>query len=181
MFTKILLTTFGLSFLFYNVHAIDPALVDPSDAQIVKILVNTNQSEIDLAKLAKSKGENSEIKAFAEMMIKDHTSNLKISTELAKKNNIKIEDNLKSNEIKQEGEQDVAMLKGLSGRNFDLSYINNQVTAHQKVLQTLESLLIPSAKNKVLVEHLNKTKAAVGEHLDHAVQLQTKLAAQIAK
>lgn len=181
MFSKLLLITLGLSFFLYNVHAVDQALVNPNDGQIINILVATNEGEVNLAKLAKSNAENSEIKDFASTMISDHSGNIKKIIAVAKKNNISPEDNIKSSEIKQEGSQDIKMLKELKGRNFDLSYINNQVTAHQKVLQTLETLLIPSAKNKDILELLGKTRADVAGHLDKAVQIQTKLAAEIAK
>lgn len=181
MLGKLLVSTFGLLFIIYHVHAVDSALINPSNAQIVKILVTANQGEVDLAKLAKTNAENAEIKSFAEKVLKNYNLNIKQTVEIAMKNNISPEDNLKSNEIKQESAQDKDMLKDLKGRNFDLTYINNQVTVHQKILQTLETLLIPSAKNKNLLEHLNKTKDKVGEHLDQAVKLQTRLAAEIAK
>lgn len=181
MFGKFLLGTFGLLFLIYHVHAVDKAFINPTDSQIVKIIQVTDEGEVSLAKLAKSNGQNQELKEFADRVIQQHNQNLKRVNEIAKKNNLSSERNLKSEEIKSEVAQDIKMLKSLKGRNFDLSYINNQVTTHQKILQTLETLLIPATQSKDLFSFLNNTKNKVGEHLDQAVKLQTKLAAEIAK
>src|SRR6476619_2999555 len=45
----------------------------PTDAQIAGIVVTANQVDIDAGKVAKSKAQNVDVKAFGEQMIADHT------------------------------------------------------------------------------------------------------------
>ncbi len=45
----------------------------PDDAQIASILVTANTVDIDAGKLAESKSSDTDVKAFAQRMITDHT------------------------------------------------------------------------------------------------------------
>src|SRR3954466_14535490 len=49
----------------------------PSDAQIAAIVVAANQVDIDAGKLAESKSTSSQVKAFAQRMVTDHSGVLK--------------------------------------------------------------------------------------------------------
>ena len=57
-----------LSFPFSNASA-----QSVNDAQIASIVVTANQVDIDAGELAKSRSTNKDVKAFAELMITDHT------------------------------------------------------------------------------------------------------------
>ena len=69
-----------LSFPFSNASA-----QSVNDAQIASIVVTANQVDIDAGKLAKSRSTNKEVKAFAELMITDHTGVNKSATDLVTK------------------------------------------------------------------------------------------------
>jgi predicted outer membrane protein len=91
----------------------------PTDAQIAHIVVTANQVDIDAGKLAESKAANSDVKAFGEQMVTDHTGVNKQATELAKKLKVAPEDNPTSKSLKSGGEENVKRLKTLSGAQFD--------------------------------------------------------------
>lgn len=181
MISKILIVTLGLSFFLYRVHAVDKAYIKPTDHQNIKILEAMDEAEVAMAALALKNAEDVEIKVYANQMIKDHNENSKKIVTLSNRNKIVPTENKKSKEIRQEAVMDRKLLKKLHGRNFDLSYISHQITEHQKILQTLDTLLIPAAYNSNLKDFLLKTKKAVSRHLDQAFQVQTKLAGQIAR
>lgn len=46
---------------------------------------------------------------------------------------------------------------------------------HEAALKTLKDTLVPSAQNPAFKAHLEKTQAAVAEHLEHAKMLDAKL------
>jgi putative membrane protein len=147
----------------------------PNDAQITKILHETNEGEIDLAKLAKSKSKNDEVKKFADHMIKDHTSNNKMGKQLTNKLNIKPVTSENSEEMKKEGSEKLAELKKLDGKEFDKAYMDSQVNTHTKVLSDLDNTMLTSAKNPELKAMLEKTRTAVSQHLDQAKKIQSTL------
>lgn len=159
-------------FLTYAVQAEDEK---PSDAEITKIINATNEGEIEMAKIAKKKTKNAEVKTFADHMITEHTSNNKNSMQLVRKLNLKPVKNEKSEEMKKESEKALTKIKDLEGKEFDKAYIDSQVKMHSKVLSDLDEMLIPSAKNPELKAMLEKTKESVSMHLDQAKKIQSSL------
>jgi putative membrane protein len=147
----------------------------PNDAQIASIVVTANQVDIDAGKLAESRSQNADVKAFGELMVKDHTGVNKAATDLVTKLKVTPEDNDTSKALKAGGEKNLAHLKTLKGAAFDKAYIDHEVTYHQQVLDALDKTLIPNAQNAELKALLVKTRPAFVAHLEHAKQLQSKL------
>jgi putative membrane protein len=147
----------------------------PNDAQIAAIVVTANQVDIDAGKLAESRSQNADVKAFGELMVKDHTGVNKAATDLVTKLKVTPEDNDTSKALKAGGEKNLAHLKTLKGAEFDKAYIDHEVTYHQQVLDALDKTLIPNAQNAELKALLVKTRPAFVAHLEHAKQLQSKL------
>jgi putative membrane protein len=147
----------------------------PSDPQIAGIVVTANQIDIDAGKLAKSRSKNKEIQAFAEQMITDHTAVNKQAVALANKLKVKPADSDTSASLKDGAKKNVANLHKLSGAAFDKAYIDHEVAYHQAVLDAIDKVLIPSAKNAELKDLIVKVRPAIAAHLDHAKMVQGKL------
>jgi putative membrane protein len=147
----------------------------PNDAQIASIVVTANQVDIDAGKLAASRAQNPDVKAFGELMVKDHTGVNKAATDLVTKLKVTPEDNDTSKALKAGGEKNLAHLKTLKGAAFDKAYVDHEVAYHQQVLDALDKTLIPNAQNAELKALLVKTRPAFVAHLEHAKQLQSKL------
>lgn len=147
----------------------------PNDAEITKILHETNEGEIELAKLAKSKSKNEEVKKYADHMIKDHTASNKTGKQLTNKLNIKPVSSEGSKEMKEEGTEKLAELKKLDGKEFDKEYMESQVEMHGEVLSNIDNKLLTSAKNPELKAMLEKTRTTVSQHLDQAKKVQSTL------
>jgi len=64
---------------------------------------------------------------------------------------------------------------GLSGAAFDKAYIANEVAYHQQVLDAVDKVLIPSAKNDELKALLVKVRPAFVSHLEQAKRVQASL------
>jgi putative membrane protein len=153
----------------------------PTDPQIASIVVAANQADIDAAKLAKRMTRNDQVRQFADTMIRDHEAVNKQAKELVAKLKVKPEENPTSKSLREGGEQNIATLKKLKGADFDKAYVDHEVVYHQQVLDTVNTNLIPNAKNPDLKALLEKSAPVFQAHLDHAKKLQTDLTAGAAK
>ena len=147
----------------------------PTDAQIASIVVTANQVDMDAGKLAEMKGSNADVKAFGKQMASDHAGVSASAVQLVTKLKVTPEDNPTSQSLKAGGEKNVATLKGLSGAAFDKAYIANEVAYHQQVLDAVDKVLIPSAKNDELKALLVKVRPAFVSHLEQAKRVQASL------
>ena len=68
-----------------------------------------------------------------------------------------------------------ASLKKLKGAEFDKAYVNHEVDYHQQVLDAIDKVLIPNAKNAELKGLIEKVRPAIATHLEHAKHLQASL------
>jgi len=148
----------------------------PTDAQIAAIVVAANQVDIDAGKLAISKANAKDVKAFAQQMITDHTGVNKQATELVTKLKVKPEENDTSRSLKRDGAENIARLQKLKGADFDRAYIAQEVAYHQAVIDALDKTLVPNAKNEELKALLVKVRPAFVAHMEHAKSLQGKVA-----
>jgi putative membrane protein len=145
---------------------------DVNDAQIASIVVTANQVDIDAGKLATSKSASHNIKAFAQLMVTDHTAVNKSATDLAARLKVTPQDNATSQTLKADGEKHITHLKTLKGAAFDRAYIDREVAYHQQVIDALDKTLIPGATNAELRALLVKVRPAFVAHLEHAKRLQ---------
>ena len=163
-------------FLGFAFMAAAAQAAGPTDPQIAAIVVTANQVDIDAGKLALSKAKSSDVKAFAQLMITDHSAVNKSAGELVAKLHVTPEPNPTSQSLQKGGDDNVAALKKLAGGAFDKAYVDHEVVYHQAVLDAVDGTLIPSAQNAELKALLVKVRPAFVAHLDHAKHLQSELA-----
>ena len=146
-----------------------------NDAQIASIVVTANQVDIDAGKLAASRSTSAEVKAFAQLMVTDHTAVNKSATDLVTKLKVTPQESATSRSLKAGGDTNLAHLKSQKGAAFDKAYVDHEVAYHQQVIDALDNTLIPGATNDELRALLTKTRPAFVAHLDHAKRLQASL------
>lgn len=147
----------------------------PTDPQIAAIVVTANAVDVEAGKLAKGKTKNAEVKKFAEQMVTDHTAVNKSAADLVAKLKVTPEENDTSKSLKKGGDDNLAKLKGLKGKDFDKAYVDNEVAYHQAVIDALDKTLIPSAQNAELKALLVKVRPAFIAHLEHAKHIQATM------
>ena len=148
----------------------------PSDPRIAGIVVAANQIDIDAGKLAKSHTKNKQVSEFAQLMITDHTAVNKQASALVKKLGVTPEDSATSKSLKSDARKNVANLNTLKGAAFDRAYADHEVAYHQQVLDAIDKVLIPNAKNTELKDLITKVRPAIAAHLDHAKMVQSSVA-----
>lgn len=155
----------------------EPAVPKLTDAEIAAIVKAANTSELEQAKIAKSRAKNKAVKDFAAMMVKDHTDMIKSGDAVLKKAGIEAKDNEISAHMTDEAKTTLEKLKGTAkGADFDRAYIDAQVNAHTQVLESIDKQLMPNVQNADLKAELERARPKVEAHLGHAKEIQTSLA-----
>jgi len=155
--------------------AATPAAGAPNDAQIASIALTANSVDSASGELAKTRGTNARVKEFANRMVTDHTGVNQQAVALATRLGVTPEDNNTSQQLKAGGQQTRERLNGMSGDQFDRTYIDSEIEYHETVLQALDQTLIPNAQNAELKALLTQVRPAVAAHLEMARQIRTEL------
>ena len=143
-----------------------------TDAQIAAIVVTANQVDIDAGKLAVERSSNDKVKAFAQLMVTDHSGVNQAATELVTRLKVTPEANPTSQALQAGGDKNLVHLKTLKGAAFDQAYVDHEYAYHQQVIDALDKTLIPGASNAELKALLVKVRPAFVAHRDHAKRLQ---------
>ena len=147
-----------------------------NDADIAQIVTTANQGEIDEGNAALQKASSADVRAFAQMMVTDHTNALTQTSNLVSNRNIMPNTaNDIASTLQGGARQTIANLSTYSGADFDRQYINAQVDLHQWLLGQLDKALIPAASDRRLRDLLQTQRTAVAAHLDRARQIQGTL------
>ena len=147
---------------FAGTSAMAQGTGQPTDPQIAHIAYTAGQIDIKAAKQALGKGQNKDVKAFAEEMVRDHETVNKQALALLNKLKVKPEDNGTSKSLADAASKKREELSKLSGDAFDMAYAENEVTYHQTVNGALEKTLIPPPRTKSSRASANWSQALHG-------------------
>jgi putative membrane protein len=139
------------------------------DQDFVTKAAQGNSAEIELGKMVAAKTKDPNVKQFAQMMVKDHTTALNQLQELAQTKNLNLNDNL-PDDAKSLQEK----LSSDTGKQFDKDYMDGMVQDHQKDVQefTDES---QNAKDPAVKQWASNTLPVLQKHLQKAQQIDAKL------
>jgi putative membrane protein len=145
-----------------------------TDANIVALLDEANQADSASGAYALGKATNSEVKAFAKLMMGEHHALRVQGQQLAKK--LKVTPQLPANDpLKPAAQAEMAALKAApKGPQFDRTYIDQEVAIHKAVLDLAEQAH-GAAQNQELKALIEKARPVIEKHLDRAEELQKKL------
>lgn len=146
-----------------------------NQADIVDIMSAISVGEIQAANVAMKKAQNPEVKKFAQQMHADHDALNKEIMGLDIKLGIPSDRSERSILIKEKSQFTLGRLKDKTGKEFDETYIEDQVMMHKLALETIEHSLIPSAEDPKLKSALQKAHGKVAQHLKHAQALEEKV------
>jgi len=138
-----------------------------SDANIVALLDHANAADSTAGALAATKATNPEVKQFAKLMMSEHHALRKQGADLAKQLKVTPEPPANDPVTPLAQQETQALQSAPKGAEFDKTYIDQEVAAHQAVLDLLNQAH-DQADNAQL-------KALIEKHLDQAKQLQQKL------
>jgi predicted outer membrane protein len=114
-----------------------PSVGQPAstDAQtFVNHMAIAGMTEVQLGRLAAERAANADVKAFGQMMVKDHTQAGNELMQIAKQSNIQW-----PTQLDQKHRDLVDRLSKLQGAAFDRAYMNPMVSGHQEVASELQT------------------------------------------
>jgi putative membrane protein len=144
-----------------------------TDSQITSILMAANQAEVNQGKHAQKTAKSKDVVQFAKQMVTEHSAAQKEVKTVNARLKVKEQTSAIRDQLDAAAKASDARLKGKKGADFEKAYIDEQVTMHQTVLDTIDTQLAPNAKADELKALLGKLRTSVASHLDHAKQLQS--------
>lgn len=148
-------------------------------------MIAGNMSEVKLGETAEQKAQSPEVKAFAQMLVRDHSMAVDQLKEIASKHNVTA-----PVELPDAHRDTMERLSKVQGGEFDRDFMNAMVDKHEKTLGKLEDRLdkegdndnpiyLPKKTDNAADMELNQWAAkmvpTVRQHLERARQLDQKL------
>jgi putative membrane protein len=144
------------------------------DAQILLVLDTLNEGEVDEAYAALPRLSVPAVQTFAQQMVMDHNTARQSVASAANSLQLNPSPSDVQQDLKQEAETHVAMLRGTSTANLDRTYMDMQVAAHGEALALLNELEA-AADAPALRTFIGTLETAVQAHYDQAVTIRAGL------
>jgi putative membrane protein len=145
-----------------------------SQKNVVDHMTRADSVEVEMAKLAQSRSQNSAVRDFADMLVKDHQSHLDNLHKLAGKRDIGREANAADTSA-------IAAIRTLSDlrampadSGFDRAFIREQIRDHVRDINMLK-MLRPAAKDDDLQQDIDRTMPVLERHLARAREIAAQL------
>jgi putative membrane protein len=139
------------------------------DSQFLVDAAEVDMKEIELGKLAQTKATNADVKAFAKMMIDEHTKSSADTKALAGKKNVSL-----PMALTDKGQDAMKDLNDETGMDFDKKYVDMMVDGHEKTIDKMEKASEKAKEEDVRMWAANMLPT-LRKHLDHAKALKEKL------
>lgn len=113
----------------------DAAPLPTDAATFISTAAASDEFEIESAKVALDKAQSKNVRDFAQMMITDHTKTTEGVKAAAKKANLTVS----PPQLSADQQQMLNTLKSTSSDQFDATYLQQQMPAHQQALALLQN------------------------------------------
>ena len=139
-----------------------------NDPEVAMVMRAANMSEVREGQIAREKAAEPAVRDFASMMVTEHNAANNASEAAFFKIDLVSADSPLSRQLDAESGASADALRGLTGRDFDRAYMKRQVEVHQKLLNIIDTQLLPNAHKKQVKEQVNLMRTAVQTHLTKA-------------
>lgn len=147
-----------------------------SDGQIVGVLATSDMAEISQGNLAQTQAMDTRVRTFGMDMVNMHSASSARMMILAMSIGAPAMESNLSEMLRAEATATQTRLAGMSGAAFDREYVAAQVMQHARVLDVIDSALIPNATNAQLRTALQSdVRPMVATHLQQPRDLMTAL------
>ena len=149
--------------------SVSAAMAAPSTPDFVNAAASTDMFEIQAAKLAEKRSKNADVKAFAAMMIHDHTLSTAALKAAIKASGAAV---TPPSALPADMKARLDAVAAATPADFDKAYIDSQVTAHQTALGVMQAYAangdVPQIK-----DFAANTAPVVQMHLTRATAIQS--------
>ena len=145
------------------------------ESDIAGIVMTANEGEVQQGNAAVSRATSADVRAFAQMMVTDHTTALGAIRDTSARAGIMQTDNDTTAALQRTSRETITNLATYSGAEFDRQYMQTQINLHQWLLTALDQHLIPLATNRDLRSLLETQRVSVAAHLEQARAIRGRL------
>ena len=143
------------------------------DPTIVAIFDAANTWDIQTGMLAEKKGSTKAVRDFGAMLVRDHTNVRQQGRDLAKKLGV-TPTPPKDFAMAKDHQAAMKKLNGLSGKDFDKAFLQNEVDYHKAVVNAVTTTLLPALQNAEVKDLVTKVAPAFTAHQQAAQNLLDK-------
>lgn len=138
------------------------SMPDPSSPKgYVMAAGQADQFEIQEGRLAEARGKTEAIRHFGAKMVKDHTKSTNMVLRAAMKSGLP---SMPPPELRPDQKQMLEQLRSTSGADFDRTYVQQQMQAHQQALQ-LQQNYAQNGTDPALKHAASEIVPVVQEHI----------------
>ncbi|HET6576492.1 MAG TPA: DUF4142 domain-containing protein [Fimbriiglobus sp.] len=140
-----------------------------TDAEFVKKAASCGLAAVEMAKIAKTRATDPDVKRFAEKIVTEHTKANEELSKIAKAANIPVPTRPGAEE-----QRHVDMIRDYKGADFDRVFVKHMIDGHEMGVK-LFTKATKELKNEKLQDFAEKTLPALKDHLDMAKKIQERL------
>ena len=141
-------------------------MLNSDDSDFLKKAAKGGMAEVELGKLAYEKAASPDVKAFADMVVKDHTKANRQLMALAASKKVELPSGKGLS-----ADVSSAHLKMLSGKSFDDAYVKNMVDDHKEDIADFQKEA-ETAKDPEVRAFAKKTLPTLQSHLSKIEKIQ---------
>lgn len=141
-----------------------------AERDFIEDQLEDGQAEVNLGKLAAERASNAEVKAFAQMMVRDHQIAGDELKQAATATNVQVNPPAEPDGDHKDAQEELAKL---SGPEFDRKYMNKMVDEHEEAVSEVEKKA--DSENAQVRQWATKTLPKLREHLAQAKQIKETL------
>jgi len=141
-----------------------------AERDFIEDQLEDGQAEVNLGKLAAERASNAEVKAFAQMMVRDHQMAGDELKQAATATNVQVNPPAEPDGDHKDAQEELAKL---SGPEFDRKYMNKMVDEHEEAVSEVEKKA--DSENAQVRQWATKTLPKLREHLAQAKQIKETL------
>lgn len=152
-----------------NMGAPTDAMMPQNGQEYASMVGGSDMFEIESARLAQEKAQSADIKELAQMIITDHeksTADLRTAAQQAQPP-ITVEP-----QMTPEQQANLQALRSANGAQFDQAWLQQQLDAHQKALQIVQTYA-QNGDVAVFKQHAQTVSGPIQRHLERVQQLQS--------
>ena len=141
-----------------------------AERDFIEDQLEDGQAEINLGNLAAERASNAEVKAFAQMMVRDHQMAGDELKQAATATNVQLNPPAEPDGDHKNAQEELAKL---SGPEFDRKYMDKMVDEHEEAVSEVEKKA--DSENPQVRQWATKTLPKLREHLAQAKQIKETL------
>jgi putative membrane protein len=140
---------------------------DKDSQKFIKAVIEGNNAEIEVGKLAQQKGQTDAVKQYGAMLVKDHGDANTKALQVAHQLNVEPPTGTSLGQ-----KATYAKLKVLSGGSFDTSFAKSMVSDHQSDIKEYQQ---QAQKSDPAGDFAKETLPTLQKHLDQAQKLEQQV------